>query len=232
MFIFIRKNGYYASQKRLCKQPVLRGGIFIAFSKGQFEVEKSPKIQLYQYVSGWLDTGKKFSGLIKKSACLLLPLNIGQKLIKSPCCEGGVLEKHGYYERGYKALNGREEIRLKILRVRCSACGKTHAILLMEMIPYARAGKDIVLTVLSNFESNCPVSSILEKVGGLVDENDLYRIIRNYKSNWKARMQSLRLSLSSFFTDFASSAVLCLDSFFRHFMQMRDRTCFKILKTT
>ena len=77
MFIFIRKNGYYASQKRLCKQPVLRGGIFIAFSKGQFEVEKSPKIQLYQYVSGWLDTGKKFSGLIKKSACLLLPLNIG-----------------------------------------------------------------------------------------------------------------------------------------------------------
>ena len=81
MFIFIRKNGYYASQKRLCKQPVLRGGIFIAFSKGQFEVEKSPKIQLYQYVSGWLDTGKKFSGLIKKSACLLLPLNIDRNLI-------------------------------------------------------------------------------------------------------------------------------------------------------
>ena len=76
MFIFIRKNGYYASQKRLCKQPVLRGGIFIAFSKRQFEVKKSPKIQLYQYVRGWLDTGKKFSGLIKKSACLLLPLNI------------------------------------------------------------------------------------------------------------------------------------------------------------
>jgi hypothetical protein len=76
VFIFIRKNGYYASQKRLCKQPVLRGGIFIAFSKRQFEVEKSPKIQLYQYVREWLDTGKKFSGLIKKSACLLLPLNI------------------------------------------------------------------------------------------------------------------------------------------------------------
>ena len=76
MFIFIRKNGYYASQKRLCKQPVLRGGIFIAFSKRQFEVKKSPKIQLYQYVREWLDTGKKFSGLIKKSACLLLPLNI------------------------------------------------------------------------------------------------------------------------------------------------------------
>ena len=76
MFIFIRKNGYYASQKRLCKQPVLRGGIFIAFSKRQFEVEKSLKIQLYQYVREWLDTGKKFSGLIKKSACLLLPLNI------------------------------------------------------------------------------------------------------------------------------------------------------------
>ena len=76
MFIFIRKNGYDASQKRLCKQPVLRGGIFIAFSKRQFEVKKSLKIQLYQYVREWLDTGKKFSGLIKKSACLLLPLNI------------------------------------------------------------------------------------------------------------------------------------------------------------
>ena len=76
MFIFIRKNGYYASQKRLCKQLVLRGGIFIAFSKRQFEVKKFLKIQLYQYVREWLDTGKKFSGLIKKSACLLLPLNI------------------------------------------------------------------------------------------------------------------------------------------------------------
>ena len=82
MFIFIRKNGYYASQKRLCKQPVLRGGIFIAFSKRQFEVKKSPKIQLYQYVREWLDTGKKFSGLIKKSACLLLPLNIEVSVCK------------------------------------------------------------------------------------------------------------------------------------------------------
>ena len=91
MFIFIRKNGYYASQKRLCKQPVLRGGIFIAFSKRQFEVKKSPKIQLYQYVREWLDTGKKFSGLIKKSACLLLPLNIGftdyVKLILRNCAQ-------------------------------------------------------------------------------------------------------------------------------------------------
>ena len=80
MFIFIRKNGYYASQKRLCKQLVLRGGIFIAFSKRQFEVKKFLKIQLYQYVREWLDTGKKFSGLIKKSACLLLPLNIENKV--------------------------------------------------------------------------------------------------------------------------------------------------------
>lgn len=87
MFIFIRKNGYYASQKRLCKQPVLRGGIFIAFSKRQFEVKKSPKIQLYQYVREWLDTGKKFSGLIKKSACLLLPLNIVLRG-ETPYCTG------------------------------------------------------------------------------------------------------------------------------------------------
>ena len=73
MFIFIRKNGYYASQKRLCKQPVLRGGIFIAFSKRQFEVKKSLKIQLYQYVMEWLDKGKKFSGLIKKKCLPFAP---------------------------------------------------------------------------------------------------------------------------------------------------------------
>ena len=48
-------------------------------------------------------TQEKYDQLISK-------LFNGQKLIKSPCCEGGVLEKHGYYERGYKALNGREEI--------------------------------------------------------------------------------------------------------------------------
>ena len=96
MFIFIRKNGYYASQKRLCKQPVLRGGIFIAFSKRQFEVKKSPKIQLYQYVRGWLDTGKKFSGLIKKSACLFLPLNIERDqyslIMANPPFKGNVFQ--------------------------------------------------------------------------------------------------------------------------------------------
>ena len=104
MFIFIRKNGYYASQKRLCKQPVLRGGIFIAFSKRQFEVKKFPKIQLYQYVRGWLDTGKKFSGLIKKSACLLLPLNIEYSLSVSVSTVVAELEKV-LFELAHKEQN-------------------------------------------------------------------------------------------------------------------------------
>ena len=71
--------------------------------------------------------------------------------IKSPCCENGILKKHSYYVRCYKSCNGKDVVELRVLRVKCSAFGKTHAILPMEIIPYAQTGNDIVMKVLSGY---------------------------------------------------------------------------------
>lgn len=72
--------------------------------------------------------------------------------IKSPCCENGILKKHSYYVRCYKSCNGKDVVELRVLRVKCSACGKTHAMLPMEIIPYAQTGNDIVMKVLSGYQ--------------------------------------------------------------------------------
>ena len=72
--------------------------------------------------------------------------------IKSPCCENGILKKHSYYVRCYKSCNGKDVVELRVLRVKCSAFGKTHAILPMELIPYAQTGNDIVMKVLSGYQ--------------------------------------------------------------------------------
>ncbi len=50
---------------------------------------------------------------------LILQLFNDRTSIKSPCCEDGLLEKHAYYKRGYKSLNGKDETVLTILRVKC-----------------------------------------------------------------------------------------------------------------
>lgn len=50
------------------------------------------------------------------------------------------LHRHGRYERGlilWDEENCRlEEGRMKILRLKCSSCGTTHAVLTMDMIPF------------------------------------------------------------------------------------------------
>ncbi len=47
---------------------------------------------------------------------LILQLFNDRTSIKSPSCEDGQLEKHAYYKRGCKSLNGKDETVQTILR--------------------------------------------------------------------------------------------------------------------
>lgn len=60
----------------------------------------------------------------------------------NPECHAGLhpLHRHGKYERGLilwdEENGGLQEVRLSVLRLKCSSCGTTHAVLTMDMLPF------------------------------------------------------------------------------------------------
>lgn len=72
-------------------------------------------------------------------------LNYEKRVIKSKyldykcpiCKEKKTLIRHAYYERNFIRWNGhRDEALLHILRMKCTCCKRTHAILPRDIIPY------------------------------------------------------------------------------------------------
>ena len=55
---------------------------------------------------------------------------------------------HSYYKRYYTFMGRR--IRVKILRIICNKCGKTHALLIEDMIPYSTLTYNEVLSGMSD----------------------------------------------------------------------------------
>jgi hypothetical protein len=63
--------------------------------------------------------------------------NIDFHKLSCSCGMSGQLIKHAYYDRHIKMPEG--VITLTILRVKCTCCGKTHAIFPESIVPYSRA---------------------------------------------------------------------------------------------
>ena len=69
-----------------------------------------------------------------------------------PCCHAKhSMTRHGYYHRYLIVMGnaGLEEAELDILRLRCSSCGHTHAILPGEIIPFSLYTFPAILWIVS-----------------------------------------------------------------------------------
>ena len=90
--------------------------------------------------------------LIRTYAAFIAMLNIFA-LECNNCHRRGECIRHGYYERGY--LLTAEDVlvgtRIRILRVRCKHCGRTHAILPEEIIPYIRFTATFIGSALGRY---------------------------------------------------------------------------------
>lgn len=73
---------------------------------------------------------------------------INFKIIHCSCNENHCLVIHGYYYRCITFFN--KKIRIRVLRVRCTKCGKTHAVLIKPMIPFLSLSFNDLLPVLIN----------------------------------------------------------------------------------
>ena len=108
------------------------------------------------------------------------------------CGHSACLSIHGYYQRSVKLPNG--TIRLRICRVKCSECNKTHALLLSSLVPYSQIRLCDQQEICLALENNTSPLSVCES-NIEVDENNVKSVIRNYKRRWREMLRSLRISL-------------------------------------
>ena len=109
------------------------------------------------------------------------------------CGHSGCLTIHGYYKRSVSSSGGKYV--LKICRVFCSECGRTHAILLSSFVPYQQVSVDVQRRIAKALESGKNPNSVCTPEGS-IDENNVKSVIRRYQKHWKERLLSEKISLS------------------------------------
>lgn len=128
--------------------------------------------------------------------------NLEVKTIKCPYCGTAHMERHGYYRRYINISETKHYI--KILRVRCKICGRTHAVLPDFIIPYLHEPiKDMINVVTSKTSS-----SIEDNI-----KKNKYKI----EKKWKPMLHSLCLT---FIDELYKLVLLCSKRFKMCIMQI------------
>lgn len=135
-------------------------------------------------------------------------------LIPCTCGHSGCLIRYGSYKRNVQLKE--EMISLTVVRVYCSACGHTHALLLSSLVPYSQIPLDIQMAAIHAYESGFSPEHILTDQY-CIDENNIKAVIRAYRIHWKERLCSAGLS----FSECNSLVTGCFSHFSRQFMQIK-----------
>lgn len=132
------------------------------------------------------------------------------------CKIKGQLIKHGSYHRTLK-ISG-EKIRLKITRVICKSCNKTHALLPADIVPYSQISIHDHITIIKNHLAGESSESLMIE-NECIDENTTTYIIKKFKTFWKQALIFLGLCIK---TDFNRLVSECLSNFNKQFMQIKS----------
>ena len=130
------------------------------------------------------------------------------------CSHAACFSVHGYYFRNVKLPSG--VLRLRVCRVRCAFCGKTHAILLSSLVPYSQIALADQQMICVAFEGDEQPSAVCD-VNPSIDENNVKSVIRSYRRFWREKLRSLKIALSPL-TDLVTS---CFADYSSQFMQIR-----------
>ena len=127
------------------------------------------------------------------------------------CNHSGHLIKHAHYPRCLRTCDG--VVSLRILRVKCKFCGKTHAVLLVDIVPYSQIPLDDHLSVVQCDPSED--DSILDENPNL-NISDIRYIRKQYKRFREPKIVSFRIP---FDYDLSFN---CFRNFRKQFMQIRS----------
>jgi len=128
------------------------------------------------------------------------------------CGRSGEMIRHGRYSRSIKSSTGIESIR--ILRVRCKSCGKTHALLPEWLVPYSSVLLKDHLEILKAYLAGKSVKPIME-VTPLIDESTVGYIVKQFKRHWQQRLAAFKIPIDE------NIVCACFQAFGRQFMQIK-----------
>ena len=123
--------------------------------------------------------------------------------------------RHGYYSRRLKTSHG--TIVLRILRVKCKECGRTHAILPELVVPYSQIPADLQQIMLLYPLGSRELETLMQSNCDITESNVL-AVRSRYRRNWKERLLSMGMTLQ---VDIADLIQRSFFVFHRQFMQIR-----------
>lgn len=134
--------------------------------------------------------------------------------LKCSCGRTVCLTVHAYYDRKVRCSHG--VVVLRIMRVKCSECGCTHAILLSSIVPYSQIPLKDQCLVIEAYENRTDRNAVCRK-NPYVDENDVKYIIRQYVRHWLQRLLAESVPL----TPVRKLVSSCFTFYSAQFMQIR-----------
>lgn len=149
-------------------------------------------------------------------------------MIRCPHCNQVGFTVHGYYRRRLKrdySANHETDNFLTVMRVVCSECGRTHAVLPDFIVPYSQLSLPDTITIIDT-KSPDEESKLLDDRFWIHLE-DIRNTKRKFKQYWKQRLLSHDLSINS--TDLTES---CISLFHLQFMQVHCQCIFLFPSTT
>lgn len=135
--------------------------------------------------------------------------------ITCSCGHAGQLVRHAYYTRKLKQRKG--TITLEILRVKCKNCGRTHAILCEQIVPYEQIPVEIQQEIIQ-FQISSEEIQALMNDNCDISESDIRAAKRRFKEHWKERLRSIDRLISDKVEDLVQAA---FSHFHRQFLQIR-----------
>ena len=154
-------------------------------------------------------SGIKFNTLIQKTYELFLTTFL-LNLFRVPCSscnKKGFLIRYGFYKR-YVQLDT-DKVKLKVQRVKCKHCKKTHAILPDWLVPYSQILIYDMIDIIKQYEDgqdedaqekneDGKIKIRISHIKPLNPEIDIWNIayiIKIYLKKWKTLLRSASISL-------------------------------------
>ena len=141
--------------------------------------------------------------------------SIESSQLSCTCGRSGTLILYGSYHRDVKTDG--TLCRLKIRRVLCRSCNRSHALLPSDLVPYSRIPLEDQAAVAEAYEGGTDPSAILETNPEL-DERTPFKLIRRYLAFWRERLRSERILLRPL----SALTQQCLSLFGKQFMQIKN----------
>ena len=154
-------------------------------------------------------------------------VNFGYLECPNPKCHSHNLIRWGYYERNAIYFSNNSNVFecniLKIQRVRCKSCGKTHALLPFGIIPYKQFTDEVISKVLYELTFNT-LSNVLDKytISQSVIKNWCIQYNKFHKANINTLIQfhNSEKSLTIFLSNIINK-IHYIDNYKKCFMQIK-----------